>query len=98
MMAAMPVVDPSAAMLKVVPGCCALNSSASCGTSLAPSVSEPLITSESARVQTVPRPRTNRARVSFFMLLDRNESNLRHDLLAARTDREIEKLLGQTGW
>src|SRR4029453_11325148 len=48
MMAAIPVVDPSAAMSKVVPGCCALNCSASCGTSLAPSVSEPLITRRSA--------------------------------------------------
>src|SRR5215211_7655316 len=47
-MAAIPVVDPSAAMSKVVPGCCALNCSASCGTSLAPSVSEPFMTRRSA--------------------------------------------------
>src|SRR6185295_17441618 len=48
MIAAIPVVDPSAEMSKVVPGCCALNCSASCGTSFAPKVSEPLITSRSA--------------------------------------------------
>src|SRR4029453_3616897 len=48
MMAAMQVVDPSAAMSKVVPGCCALNCSANCGTNLAPSVSEPLMTRRSA--------------------------------------------------
>src|ERR1041384_3915471 len=50
MIAAMPVVDPSAAMSKVVPGCSVLNCSASCGTSFAPSVSEPLITRRSALV------------------------------------------------
>src|SRR4029077_7048218 len=48
MIAAIPVVEPSAAMSKVVPGCCALNCSASCGTSFAPRVSEPLITKRSA--------------------------------------------------
>ena len=47
-MAEMPVVEPSAAMSKVVPAFCALNCSASCGTSLAPSVSEPLMTRRSA--------------------------------------------------
>src|SRR4029450_9092738 len=48
MIAAIPVVDPSAAMSKVVPGCCHFNCSASCGTNLAPSVSEPLMTRRSA--------------------------------------------------
>src|ERR1700720_1009691 len=56
MMAAMPVVDPSAAMSKVVPGCCALNCSASCGTSFAPSVSEPLMTSRSAFAVEIAAP------------------------------------------
>ena len=45
MIAARPVVEPSAAISKSVPGLLALNASASCGTSLAPSVSEPLMTS-----------------------------------------------------
>ena len=43
-LAAMPVVDPSAAISKLAPLCSALNASASCGTSFAPSVSEPLMT------------------------------------------------------
>src|SRR6266550_398329 len=48
MMAAMPVVEPSAAMSNVVPGCCDLNCSANCGTSFAPNVSDPLMTRRSA--------------------------------------------------
>src|SRR4051812_46787557 len=45
MMAVIPVVEPSAAISKETPGWFALYSSASCGTSLAPRVSEPLMTS-----------------------------------------------------
>src|SRR5262249_53023576 len=41
-------VEPSAAMSKVVSGWLALNASANCGTSLAPSVSDPLMTNRSA--------------------------------------------------
>src|SRR6267378_2770067 len=54
MMAAIPVVDPSAAMSKVVPGCSALKCSANCGTSFAPSVSEPLMKSRSALASAKP--------------------------------------------
>src|SRR5205085_6931192 len=74
MIAAMPVVDPSAAMSKVVPGCEALNCSASCGTSFAPRVSEPLMTSLSARtsVATQARARRARRRVSFMMVRSAN--------------------------
>src|SRR5437763_10406336 len=54
MMAAIPLVEPSAAMCKVVPVCCALHCSANCGTSLAPSVSEPLITRRSACALATP--------------------------------------------
>src|ERR1700682_6265619 len=68
MIAAMPVVEPSAAMSKVVPGCCALNCSASCGTSFAPRVSEPLMTSFSARasMETKASPSAN-ARCEIFI-------------------------------
>src|SRR5207249_685552 len=81
MMAAMPVVDPSAAILKVVPGCCALNSSANWGTSFAPSVSDPLIISVSARVRQTAAPRMTRVSRIFFIyergewLLDWHESD-----------------------
>lgn len=51
MIAAMPVVEPSAAISKVVSGCFALYASESCGTSFAPSVSEPLMTSEPAKAE-----------------------------------------------
>src|SRR5262245_37849419 len=45
MIAAMPVVDPSAAISNDILGYFALNSSASVGTSFAPKVSDPLMTS-----------------------------------------------------
>src|SRR5689334_1068296 len=100
MIAAIPVVDPSAAMLKVVSGCCALNSSESCGTSFAPRVSEPLMTKVSARAANPLTPTAIRIRMSFFMnycrelgLLDRNESNLGDNFLAGGADRVIEELL-----
>src|ERR1700731_3492577 len=68
MIAAMPVVEPSAAMSKVVPGCCALNCSASCGTSFAPSVSEPLMTNFSARASVETNASaTAKARCVIFM-------------------------------
>src|SRR6476646_519048 len=67
MIAAIPVVDPSAAMSKVVPGCCALNCSANCGTSLAPSVSEPLMTRRSAFALAMPV--ATRARLSATCLI-----------------------------
>src|SRR2546421_7091893 len=103
MMAAMPVVEPSAAMLKVVPGCCALNSSASCGTNFAPSVSDPLMTSVSARTTEIATLRAIKLRKSFFIkvclsiefLLDRDETDLGDDFLTSRPDRVIEELLGQ---
>ena len=70
MIAAIPVVDPSAAMSKVVPGCCALNCSASCGTSLAPSVSEPLMTRRSALASVMPKASAiNIARCFSFIVL-----------------------------
>ncbi len=69
MIAAMPVVDPSAAISKLVPGCCALNSSANCGTSFAPNVSDPLMTRLSAHARGVPMVRAMNVRSSFFILL-----------------------------
>src|SRR5215471_10433133 len=103
MIAEIPVVDPSAAMLKVVSECCALNSSASCGTSFAPSVSDPLMTSVSPRAMSVETFRAINARKSFFIrntccLLDRNEPNLGDDFLAGGSNRVIEELFRETTW
>ena len=67
--AAKPVADPSAAMLNSVPGCCDLNCSASCGTSLAPRVSEPLMTRLSGDATTVPAADTARSARSRFMFV-----------------------------
>src|SRR2546423_13631389 len=69
MIAAIPVVEPSAAMSKVVSGCCALNASASCGTSFAPRVSEPLMTRRSAYPCAVSkaRPRVISSDLSFIV-------------------------------
>src|SRR5215216_1604705 len=69
MMAAMPVVDPSAAMSKVVPGCCALNCSANCGTNFAPSVSEPLMTRRSAFVLDMLAVTSARLRMRYLILI-----------------------------
>src|SRR5438067_6673519 len=97
--AAKPVADPSAAISKVVPGCWDLNCSANCGTSFAPSVSEPLITIVSARamlrLEITAAPNNN----TFFMglsLFDWNKANLIHDLLPNRAQSEIEKGLRHT--
>src|SRR5256885_8718853 len=70
MIAAMPVVEPSAAMSNVVPGCSALKCSASCGTSFAPSVSEPLMTRRSALASAKPNAtaRTISSEVSFIII------------------------------
>src|SRR6266404_668441 len=105
MMAAMPVVDPSAAISKVVPGCCALNSSANCGTSFAPKVSDPLTMRVSPRAARTLAPRATINRTSFFILylircdaLSKwNKPDLGNDLLTGRTSRESEKLFGQPG-
>src|SRR5262249_3440894 len=72
MIAAMPVVDPSAAMSKVVPGCSALKCSASCGTNFAPSVSEPLITRRSALASVNPNATARRRIkwVDFILVAD----------------------------
>ena len=100
MIAEMPVVDPSAAMLKVVPGCCALNSSANCGTSFAPSVSDPLMTSVSARVRQTAAPRMTRVNRIFFIfargewLLDWHKSDPANNVLAAGAEGEIHELFG----
>src|SRR5689334_11219974 len=66
-MAAMPVVEPSAAISKAMPGFLALYSSASMGTSLAPRVSEPLMTSLSAARAAVARAATERREMIFFI-------------------------------
>src|SRR4051812_32684425 len=100
MIAEMPVVEPSAAMSKVVPGCEALNCSASCGTSFAPRVSEPLMTSLSARASMVTKTtaRMAKSRVSFIMvryanLVCRLELNVQVGLkdlvFVERVDRDI---------
>src|SRR5437762_6069782 len=69
MIAAIPVVEPSAAMSKVVPGCCALNCSASCGTSLAPRVSEPLITRRSALALAMPVATSARLSATYLLFI-----------------------------
>src|SRR5437763_16280473 len=94
--AANPVVDPSAAMSKVVPGCCDLNSSASCGTSFAPRVSEPLMTNESPRATSVAVAKVINVRTNFFILFHGNKADLSNDLLSASAEREIDKLFGQS--
>ena len=67
-MAAMPVVEPSAAISKETPGWAALYSSESIGTSLAPRVSEPLMTSFWACTEATVA-RAARMRMDFFMIL-----------------------------
>src|SRR5258707_9731986 len=69
MIAAIPVVEPSAAMSKVVPGCCALNCSASCGTSFAPRVSEPLMTRRSALALDMPARTSARLTTSGLIFI-----------------------------
>src|SRR6266404_4162897 len=66
---AMPVVDPSAAMSNVVPECSALKCSANCGTSLAPSVSEPLMTRRSAFALAMPVATSARLRVTCLIFI-----------------------------
>src|SRR5207302_5815800 len=101
MIAAIPVVEPSAAMSKVVPGCCALNCSASCGTSLAPSVSEPLMTIVSARPIVSAEMTTKTVTNNFFIrsrLLDWNKANLIDDFLPDRAQSEINECLRDATW
>src|SRR6185369_1485905 len=69
MIAAIPVVEPSAAMSKVVPGCCALNCSANCGTSFAPRVSEPLMTRRSACALAMPATSSARLSARYFIFI-----------------------------
>src|SRR5207302_6502524 len=94
--AANPVADPSAAISKVVPGCCVLNCSANCGTSLAPRVSEPLITIVSARAIVSAEMATREVTNNLFIssrLLDWNKANLVDDFLPNRTQSEINECL-----
>src|SRR5271166_1133218 len=72
MMAAMPVVEPSAAISNETPGFFALYSSASVGTSLAPSVSEPLMTSFWARRAVVARIAAAMRMIFFMEGVDRD--------------------------
>src|SRR4029077_13053878 len=101
MIAAIPVVEPSAAMSKVVPGCCALNCSANCGTSFAPRVSEPLITIASPRATASAEMPTKTVTNNFFIrsrLLDWNKANLVDDFLPDRTQGEINERLRDPAW
>src|SRR6476660_8237031 len=99
--AANPVADPSAAISKEVPGCCALNCSANCGTSFAPRVSEPLITIVSARPIVIAEIVTKRVINNLFIssrLLDWNKANLVDDFLPDRTQGEINECLRDPAW
>src|SRR5207248_10330491 len=99
--AANPLADPSAAISNVVPGYCALNCSANCGTSLAPRVSEPLITIASPRATVSAQMPTKTVSNNFFIrsrLLDWNKTNLIDDFLPDRAQREIKECLRDATW
>ncbi len=68
--AAKPVVEPSAAISNVASGFWVLNCSASCGTSFAPSVSEPLMTRRSACAAVEARPAAATRAMSVVFIVD----------------------------
>src|SRR4029077_9898643 len=77
------------------------NCSANCGTSLAPRVSEPLITMVSARPIVSAEMVTKIIANNFFIrsrLLDWNKANLINNFLADRAQSEINECLRDASW